>query len=72
MNLSFTKEKVAMPVLVDVSLSAYKNEFVALTGPSGCGKSTLLRIIAGLIKPSSGVVKFRGTADHRSRGTSSP
>ncbi|MDA4136748.1 MAG: ABC transporter ATP-binding protein [Thaumarchaeota archaeon] len=59
-NLNFTKEKVALPVLVDVSLSANKNEFVALTGPSGCGKSTLLRIIAGLIKPSSGVAKFKG------------
>jgi NitT/TauT family transport system ATP-binding protein len=59
-NLNFTKEKVALPVLVDVSLSANKNEFVALTGPSGCGKSTLLRIIAGLIKPTSGVAKFKG------------
>ena len=59
-NLNFKKEKGAMQVLVDVSLSAYKDEYVALTGPSGCGKSTLLRIIAGLTKPSSGVVKFRG------------
>jgi NitT/TauT family transport system ATP-binding protein len=59
-NLNFTKEKIALPVLVDVSLSAFKNEFVALTGPSGCGKSTLLRIIAGLIKPSTGVAKFKG------------
>jgi NitT/TauT family transport system ATP-binding protein len=59
-NLSFTKEKSQMPVLIDISLSAYKDEFVALTGPSGCGKSTLLRIIAGLIKPTSGDVKYRG------------
>ncbi len=49
-----------MPVLVDVSLTASKDEFVAITGPSGCGKSTLLRIIAGLNKPTSGVIKFRG------------
>jgi NitT/TauT family transport system ATP-binding protein len=59
-NLSFKKEKSEMQVLVDVSMSAYKDEYVALTGPSGCGKSTLLRIIAGLTKPSSGVVKYRG------------
>jgi NitT/TauT family transport system ATP-binding protein len=58
-SLDFRKEKEQMPVLVDVSLTASKNEFVALTGPSGCGKSTLLRIIAGLTKPTSGVVKFR-------------
>lgn len=59
-SLSFKKEKGEMQVLVDVSLSTYKNEYVCLTGPSGCGKSTLLRIIAGLTKASSGVVKFRG------------
>ena len=59
-NLGFKLEKSAMPVLVDVSLTAYRNEFVALTGPSGCGKSTLLRIIAGLIKPTAGAVKFVG------------
>jgi NitT/TauT family transport system ATP-binding protein len=59
-SLDFRKEKEQLPVLVDVSFEAYKDEFVAVTGPSGCGKSTLLRIIAGLNKPSSGVVKFRG------------
>jgi len=59
-NLSFRREKGEMQVLVDVSLSAYKNEYVALTGPSGCGKSTLLRIIAGLTMASTGMVKFRG------------
>ncbi len=58
-SLDFTKEKELMPVLVDVSVAAPKDEFVMITGPSGCGKSTLLRIIAGLTAPSSGVVKFR-------------
>jgi NitT/TauT family transport system ATP-binding protein len=33
-------------------------EFVSLLGPSGCGKSTALRVIAGLLKPSAGEVRF--------------
>ena len=48
--------------LDDVSLDIGQNEFIALVGPSGCGKSTLLRILAGLIKPSSGQVQVGGQA----------
>jgi NitT/TauT family transport system ATP-binding protein len=58
-SLYFTKEKEAMPVLIDVSFETHKNEFVMITGPSGCGKSTLLRVVAGLVKPTSGVARFR-------------
>jgi NitT/TauT family transport system ATP-binding protein len=56
-SLDYHKQKEPLPVLSDVSLVAGKDELVAITGPSGCGKSTLLRIIAGLIRPTSGVVK---------------
>jgi NitT/TauT family transport system ATP-binding protein len=55
--LDYYKEKEPLPVLVDISLAAKKDELVAITGPSGCGKSTLLRIMAGIIKPTSGSVK---------------
>ena len=48
--------------LDDVSLNIGENEFITLVGPSGCGKSTLLRILAGLIKPSSGQVQVAGQA----------
>ena len=56
-RLDYHKEKEPLPVLVDVSMQANKDELVAVTGPSGCGKSTLLRIIAGLIKPTAGTVR---------------
>ncbi len=59
-SLQYKKEREYMPVLVDVSLSALRDQFVMITGPSGCGKSTLLRIIAGLTTPSSGKVTFKG------------
>ena len=60
-SLDFRKEKEQLPVIADVSLTAWKDQFVTITGPSGCGKSSLLRIIAGLNQASSGVVKFRQT-----------
>jgi len=47
-------------VFNDLSIDIETGEFVALLGPSGCGKSTLLRIIAGLERPDSGEVRFRG------------
>ncbi|GGF44604.1 aliphatic sulfonates import ATP-binding protein SsuB 1 [Aliidongia dinghuensis] len=43
-------------VLRDIDLAVRPGEFVAILGHSGCGKSTLLRLIAGLDRPSDGVV----------------
>lgn len=46
--------------LNDVSFSVREGEFVCIVGPSGCGKTTLLKIIAGLERPTSGVVTLDG------------
>jgi NitT/TauT family transport system ATP-binding protein len=45
-------------VLRDVSLTIQGNRFTALIGPNGCGKTTLLNVIAGLLPPDSGTVRF--------------
>ncbi len=50
-----------MKVLDDINLTVQEHDVMALLGPSGCGKSTIMRILSGLIQPSSGVVKYRGT-----------
>ncbi len=44
----------------DTTLSIAAGEFVSVVGPTGCGKSTLLNVGAGLLSPSSGVIRVFG------------
>jgi sulfonate transport system ATP-binding protein len=44
----------------EISFSVRRGEFVSIVGPSGCGKSTLLSMIAGLSKPTAGVIRYDG------------
>lgn len=46
-------------ILKNISLK-FENEFIAITGPNGGGKSTLAKIIAGIIKPTSGKIILNG------------
>ena len=47
-------------VLDDVNMTVREGEIVGLLGRSGSGKSTTLRVVAGLIRPSSGIVRYQG------------
>ena len=47
--------------LENVSLEIQSDSFVSLIGPSGCGKSTILKLLAGLTRPSTGVIEFWGS-----------
>ncbi len=66
----FGREQSGVTVaLNDVSFEASAREVIALLGPNGSGKTTLFKIIAGMLFPDSGVVKFgnsSGVDSHRS------
>lgn len=47
-------------ILDSVSMKVHRGDFLALLGPNGSGKSTLIRIMLGLQKPESGLVRVMG------------
>jgi multiple sugar transport system ATP-binding protein len=57
-----TKVYDTLYVVDHVSLEIRNGEFFVFVGPSGSGKSTILRLIAGLISPVSGDIKFDGNS----------
>jgi ABC-2 type transport system ATP-binding protein len=57
---TLTKTFGARVAVEGVSFDVAAGEIFALVGPNGAGKTTTLRMLAGLIAPSSGTVRFRG------------
>jgi NitT/TauT family transport system ATP-binding protein len=47
----------AVQALTEISLRIRPGEFVSVVGPSGCGKSTLMLMTAGLLGPTTGVIR---------------
>jgi NitT/TauT family transport system ATP-binding protein len=60
LNHSFTTRGRVTEAVRNVDLSVRDQEFVALVGPSGCGKTTVLNCVAGLIRPTGGIVNYNG------------
>jgi NitT/TauT family transport system ATP-binding protein len=56
----FVDGRKTLRIVDDLTLEVRRGEVVTLLGPSGCGKSTLLNMTAGLMRPSSGSVRYAG------------
>ena len=54
----FPNENGGLHALDGITFDVHPREFACVLGPSGSGKTTLLRILAGLIKPTSGSFLF--------------
>ena len=46
----------------DMSFDVARGELVSLIGPNGAGKTTAFNVVTGFLRPSQGVVKFKGAA----------
>ena len=57
---SFQRDSQRIDVFTGLTLDIEAGSFTALMGPSGSGKSTLLNLIAGLDKPTRGLVSVGG------------
>ena len=60
LNFSVENEKKDNAILEDISFELVPGDVLGLIGNNGAGKSTLLKIIAGLITPDEGEVKYTG------------
>jgi NitT/TauT family transport system ATP-binding protein len=57
-GITFRTRNGGVRALEEVSFNVNPGEFICIVGPSGCGKSTLLKILAGLIEPTTGQLRF--------------
>jgi putative ABC transport system ATP-binding protein len=62
---AFHRDSTEVVALDKVTLQIPEGEFVALMGPSGSGKTTLLNMMAGIDKPTGGVLKVIDTEPAR-------
>ncbi|MET0521979.1 MAG: ABC transporter ATP-binding protein [Jiangellaceae bacterium] len=58
---TYTSATGDVEAIGDVSFAMDQGELVCIVGPSGCGKTTLLKCLAGLLRPTSGLVEMDGS-----------
>jgi NitT/TauT family transport system ATP-binding protein len=61
LSIVFPGENGGLQAIQNLSFDIHQQEFACILGPSGSGKSTLLRVLAGLLPPSHGTVRFTGS-----------
>ena len=63
LTLETLSKRYGETTVVDgLSLELPQGKLLTLLGPSGCGKTTTLKLIAGLLEPDAGDVRFSGTS----------
>jgi len=60
LSVTFRSKRADTAALLDIDLRVEAGEFVTIVGPSGCGKSTLLKLVAGLVRATTGTVSLMG------------
>src|SRR5919198_89513 len=58
---TYHREAIEIPVLEGVTITVPEGDYLGLMGPSGSGKSTLLNLLAGIDRPTRGVIRIGGT-----------
>jgi ATP-binding cassette, subfamily B, bacterial len=59
-GVTFQHRTANRPALVDVNFHIARGETVAFVGPSGAGKTTLVKLLVGLYRPQSGLIRYNG------------
>ncbi len=55
---NYTKDNQLVWAVKGISFFVDRGDFVTFVGPSGCGKTTILKMMADLLKPSGGAIKY--------------
>jgi NitT/TauT family transport system ATP-binding protein len=66
-SVAYATRKGPVQALERLDLVVQPSSFVSVLGPSGCGKSTLVKLVAGLLKPTTGRISFDGVTSTGAR-----